>query len=105
MLGQVQSVGAADDEAQVAPAHPPLLEEAAEADAVVLPAAGVEQDRERALGDPLLELLVLAHLDQLEPRVARQHALVVLHVVGERRPQPADCEHEDPHVRGLEGER
>ena len=59
--------------------------------------AGVEQHVERALGDPLLDLLVLAHLDQLEPRVAREQPLIVLHVVGERRPQPPDRDHEEPH--------
>src|SRR4051794_41281118 len=49
----------ADDEAQVAPAHPPVLEEPAERDAVERLAALVEQRDERAIGDPALDALVL----------------------------------------------
>ena len=50
--------------------------------------------------DPLGHLLVLAHLDELDPRVAGEQLLVVLDVVGEGRAQPADGEHDDPQ-RGL----
>ena len=56
----------ADDEAEVAAAHPPVLEEAAEADAVERLAVDVQQRDERAVGDPALDRLVLADLDQLE---------------------------------------
>ena len=39
---------------------------------------------------PPRHVLVLAHHDQLEPRVAREQLLVVLHVVGVGRPEAAD---------------
>ena len=58
----------------------------------------VEQHDVGALGDPALERLVLAHLDDLDPRLAAQQLLVVLDVVGERRAQPPDREHEVPHL-------
>ena len=46
---------------------------------------------------PAGDLVVLAHLDQLEPHVAGQQLLVVLHVVGERRAQSPHGDHDDPH--------
>jgi Protein of unknown function (DUF3467) len=88
---------AADDEAQVPTALTALLEEAAERGRVVLRAAGVEQRDERALGDAAGDLLVLADLDELESRVAREQLLVVLDVVRERWAQPAHGEDDDAH--------
>jgi hypothetical protein len=42
-------------------------------------------------------MVVLAHLDQLELDVSRKELLIVLDIVGERRPQPPDGDDEDPH--------
>ena len=42
-------------------------------------------------------MVVLAHLDQLEPRVPGQQLLVVLDVVGVRRTQPPHGDDDDPH--------
>ena len=47
------------------------------------------------------DLLVLADLDQLQPRVARDQLLVVLDVVGVRRPQTADREDDQAHRASL----
>src|SRR5437016_1191808 len=42
-------------------------------------------------------MVVLAHLDQLDSRMACQQLAVVLNVVGERRAQPADGQDDDSH--------
>jgi len=47
------------------------------------------------------DLLVLAHLDQLQPRLAGQQLRVVLHVVGVRRTQAADGHDDEPHDLGC----
>ena len=47
------------------------------------------------------DLLVLAHLDQLDAGVPREQPLVVLDVVDVRRAQPADGDDEDPHEAGY----
>jgi hypothetical protein len=87
----------ADDEAHVAARLAPFLQESGERRGVVLLPLRVEQRHEGALGDPPCDLLVLADLYQLDPRVAGQQLLVVLHVVGERRAQAADGQDDDPH--------
>jgi len=92
-----ESVRTADDEAEVAPALAPLLQEAAERLRVVLGPARVEQRDERALRQPAAHLLVLAHLDELDPRMAREQLLVVLDVVGEGRAKPPHGKDDDPH--------
>src|SRR5215216_200821 len=73
---ELRPVRPADDEADVAPAAAPLLEPARERHRVA-----------RAFAD----------LDELDLGVAGQHALVVLDVVGERRPHPADRDHRVLH--------
>ncbi len=92
-----EPVGPANDEADVAPALAALLEEAAERERVVLLAGRVEQRDERTLGDAARHLLVLAHLDQLDARMAREQLLVVLDVVREGWAQTAHGEDDDPH--------
>ena len=49
-----------------------------------------EQRHERALRDAPRDGVVLAHLDEVDRRVATQEAAVVVDVVGVRRSQPAD---------------
>src|SRR3954447_7420208 len=88
---------AADDEADVAPLPAAVLEEAAERDGVHLVTVGVEHRNERALRDAPCHLLILAHLDELESRMTREQALIVLNVVGKRRAQPADGDDDDLH--------
>src|SRR3954453_571391 len=78
---EVESARPADDEAEVAAGHAPLLEEVAEADRVELTPVPRQQDDEGALRDAAVDALVLAHLDQLEACVAGEHLLVVLDVV------------------------
>ena len=92
-----EPVRAADDEADVTPALAPFLQEAAERERVVLLALRVEQRDERALGDPARHLLVLADLDELDARVAREQLLVVLDVVREGWAQAAHGQDDDPH--------
>ena len=60
------------------------------ANRVVLAPVGRQQADVGALGDPALDRLVLAHLDQLEPRVPGQQLLVVLDVVRVRWAEAPD---------------
>src|SRR4051812_25912013 len=97
-----EPVGAADDEADVATRLPAILEPAGEAHRVVRPPTHVEQHAMAARRYPALHLLaragrrrrlgVVAELDQLQPRLAGEHAPVVLEVVRERRADAADGE-------------
>ena len=96
-VGQVQALGPAEHEADVQHTLAAILEEGAEADAVVGAPVTVEQHDEAALGNPAGDLLVLANLDQLQPGMPGDQALVVLDVVGVGRPQATDGEDEDPH--------
>src|SRR5581483_11926730 len=80
----------ADHEAEVLARLPPLLDETAEGDRVEHPALGAQQHRERARRDAPVHPLLVAQLDRLHPRVARQQLLVVLHIVRERRSQTPD---------------
>ena len=56
-----------------------------------------------AVRDAPRHLRVLAQLDDLQPRVACEQLRVVLHVVGERGTQSADCENDDPHAGAILG--
>ncbi len=94
---EVKAVGTPDHEAQVLAALPALLQEAAQRDRVKLLASAVEQGDEGPLGQPAPDLLILANLDQFDPRVAGQELLIVLDVVGERWPQPTHGDDEDSH--------
>lgn len=94
---ELQAERPADDEADVAPALAPILQEAGERLGVVLLALGVQQRHERPLRDAAPHLLILADLDQLHAGVTGEQLLVVLHVVGERRAQTADGQDDDPH--------
>ena len=87
----------ADHEAEVAAALPPLLQEASERRRVVLRAPRIEQRDEGALRDPAGDLLVLAHLDELDAGVAGEELPVVLDVVREGWAQAAHGEDDDPH--------
>ena len=94
---QIEPVGAADHEAHVAPVHAPVLEPAREFLRIHLVAVAMQQRDVGALGDPALDGLGLLDLDELEPRVAGDQPLVVLHVIRERRLEPPDRHDEDPH--------
>jgi Protein of unknown function (DUF3467) len=87
----------ADHEAEIAAALAPLFEKAAERHRVQVVAVPVQQGHERALGQPAPHLFILADLDQLEPHVAGDQLLVVLHIVGERGAQPAHGNDDYPH--------
>src|SRR3954452_4508337 len=94
---EVEPARSADHEAEVAARLAPLLQELAELDRVELAAVAREQAHDRALRDPPVDALVLAHLDQLEPCVAREHLLVVLDVVRVRWAKAPDCYDECAH--------
>jgi Protein of unknown function (DUF3467) len=94
---QIEPERTADHEAEVHPALAPVLQEPAEPHGVHALAVAVQQRDVRAIGQPAPNLLVLAHLDQLEPRVTRDQLLVVLHIISERRPQPAHGDDHYPH--------
>jgi hypothetical protein len=87
----------ADHEAQVAAALAAVLEEGAEPQRVHVLAIPVQQGHEPAIRQAPQDLLVLTHLDQLQPRVACQQLLVVLDVIGERRAQSPHGDYHDPH--------
>ena len=94
---QLDALRAADHEAHVAPLLAPLLEELGEPLAVEGLAIAIQQRHERAVRQPAADLLVLAQLDQLQAGMAREQLLIVLDVVREGRPQPADGQDDDPH--------
>ncbi len=100
---ELEPEGPADDEAQVTPALATLLEEAAEVDRVELLSVAVQQRNESALGHPPGHLLILANLHQLEAYMSGQELLIMLNVVGERRPQPAHGDDDDAHDGILRG--
>jgi len=87
----------ADHEAEIAPALAAVLEKSAELDRVELPARGIQQGHVGPLGHPPPHRLVLADLDQLEASVPGDQLLVVLDVVGKRRPQTTHGDDDDPH--------
>ncbi len=87
-----------DDEADVAPGLPALLEEAAEGERVERLAPAVEEGDEGAGGDAPLHVLVLADLDDVHPCVAREELAVVLGVVDVGRALPSHGEDEVPHL-------
>src|SRR3954451_16555380 len=74
----LQAAGAPDDEAQVAPRHPALLQPAGEALGGEDVAAQGQQRDVGALGDAPGDGLVLAALDQLERRMPREQPGIVL---------------------------
>jgi hypothetical protein len=94
---ELQPEWSADHEAEILAALAPRLEELAEADRVDLLPGPIEQRDEQPLRDAPADVVVLAHLDQLELDVTRKQLLVVLDIVGERRAQPPDGDDEDPH--------
>jgi Protein of unknown function (DUF3467) len=94
---ELQPEWPADHEAKVLSALAPRLEEAAEADRVDLLPLPIEQGDEHPLGDAAGDVVVLAHLDQLELDMTGEQLLVMLDIVGERRAQPPDGNDEDPH--------
>ena len=98
---EVEPLRPADDEAQVAPALAALLDEAGEVLGRVGLAPDVEQGDEGSLGDPLGHALVLAQLDHLHAGMTREQLLVVLDVVREGGPEPADGQDDDPHAAIL----
>lgn len=96
-LVELEPERAADDEADVAPALAAILQEASELLGVVMRAGGVQQGDERPLRDAPRDLLVLADLHELHPRMTGEQLLVVLHVVGEWWAQTADGQDDDAH--------
>ena len=92
-------VRAADHEAQVAPACRRSSSQRLKASRVDTPRPPrSSSDTKARSGIRRATCVVLAHLDQLEPRVAAQQPLVVLDVVGVRRPQPPDGQHDEAHA-------
>lgn len=94
---KVEPERAADDEAQVEAALPPLLEKSAKGDRVELLATAVEQRDERSLRQAPDDVFILPDLGHLNPRMPPQELVVMLAVVGERRPQPPHGNDSDPH--------
>jgi Protein of unknown function (DUF3467) len=94
---QLEPERTSDHEAQVLAALPPFLQEPAEADGVELLALAVEQRHERTFWDSAPRVLVLPDLDELQTHVSCEQLLVMLHIVGERRTQPADGNDDDAH--------
>jgi hypothetical protein len=94
---ELEAIGAAYHEAQIAPALTPRLEKAAEGHRVQLLTAAVEQGHERPLRKAAYHALVLAALDELEPGVSGQQLLVMLDVIGIRGTQSAHGDDDDPH--------
>jgi hypothetical protein len=100
-LVELQAVRSTDHEAQVATALAPFLQKAAERHGVEHLAIVVQQGHECPIGEPSVRLLILTHLDQLEARVSSDQLLVVLDVVGERRPQSSYGDDDYPHAAIL----
>jgi Protein of unknown function (DUF3467) len=94
---ELQSVRTSDHEAQIAPTPATLLQKAAELQGIQLLTLTVQQRHECSLGYPPSNVLVLAHLDQLQPGMPGEELLVVLDVIRERWAQPAHGEDDDPH--------
>jgi hypothetical protein len=88
----------ADDQAQVLPGLPALLQPPREGHRVVGAPAVVEQGDERPVGDAPRDLLVLADLDEIERHVPGEELGVVLDVVLVGRAQTADGEDGAPHL-------
>src|SRR5436190_2311090 len=91
----------ADDKADVTAGLAAGLQEAAEAQRVELLALAMQQRDERALGDSRGHLLLLADLDRLDPRLAREDLVVVVDVVVVRGAQPPDGEVDQAHAAIL----
>ncbi len=94
---ELQPERPADDEAQIAPAAPPVFEKATESDRVELLPGAVEQRHERPLREPAGNLPVVSDLHQFESHIARQQLAVMLDVVGERITEPAHGDNDHPH--------
>lgn len=73
----------ADHEAEITSAAPSLLEKARELQRIRPLPVTVKQRDEGPVGQPASNAVVLAHLDELEARMAGEELLVVLYVVGE----------------------
>ena len=98
-LVELEAERTANHEAEVTATRTALLEEAAEGDRVDRRALLVKQRYERTIRQAPSHVFALPDLDQLEPSVACEQLLVVLHVVGEWRTQSTDGDHDDPHKR------
>ncbi len=88
---------AADHEAEVLATAPALLEKLGERERVGLRSVAVKQGDEGSLGQATGDVLVLADLDQLEPRVSGEQLLIMLYVVCERWTELAHGNDDDPH--------
>src|SRR5918992_1284900 len=98
---EVEPLGTADHEAQVAPVPAALLEPVTELlRAERLPVAR-QQYGEGPVGDAGHHLLVLAHLHVVDLHVAGEHLAVVLDIVLEGRAQPAHGYQGDPHPAAI----
>jgi len=96
-LVKVQPERAPDDEAQVPATPATLFQEAAEGDRVELLTGPIEQRHECPVGQAPGHMLVLPYLDHLDAGVSGQQLVVMLVVIGERLPQPAHGDDDDPH--------
>jgi hypothetical protein len=94
---EVQAARSADHEAEILAGLAALLEEPAELDGVELLAVAGQQADVRALRDPAVHVVVLAELDQLEPRMPGEQLLVVRDVVRIRGPEAPHSHHEGAH--------
>jgi len=90
----------ADHEGQIATGGATLLEEPAEADAVIGLAAVGEQRHEGPRGQSSPDVLFRAQLDLLQPGVAGQQLAIVRDVVDVRSTQPTD--RYDEQTQGLD---
>jgi len=94
---ELQAERASDHEAQIEPALAPLLQEATESNRIHPLAGSVEQRHEGPFRQPPRDVPVLSHLDQLQPRVAREQLLIMVDIVGERGALPPHGDDDDPH--------
>jgi hypothetical protein len=88
---------AADHKAQIESALPAALEELAERDRVKRFPTPMQQRHERPLGQSPVQLIILAHLDQLDPGAAPDQLLIVIDVIHERGAQSAHGHDDNPH--------
>jgi hypothetical protein len=94
---EIEPVGTANHEAQILTALASLLQESAEGDRVELVSGAVQEGHESARWEPPSHLLILANLDQFHAGVTGQELLIVLDVIGERRPQATHGDDDDSH--------
>src|SRR3954454_11919069 len=94
---QVEPPRAADHEAEVAPGLAPLVDELRELERIHLDAVRGQEDLVGVVRDPTGHLLLVAQLDRLDVRIAREHLPIVLDIVLVGRPEAADGDNQRAH--------